>query len=99
MVNRSSFRREATELLFILPEELNHLQNVNLFTSPPWIASSFCTNQVFATIPGISGHDDLSALNLEKSLDHISSYQVDCTVGMVGLQQLSPQAPLLKQPL
>ena len=76
----SSFRRKATELSTILPEELSHRQVVNLFPSPPWLASSFCTNQVSSTIPGICGCDDPPTLNLEKSLEHILSYQVDYTI-------------------
>ena len=80
IATRSSFRRKATELLTILPEELSHRQVVNLFPSPPWLASSFCTNQVSSTIPGICGCDDPPTLNLEKNLEHILSYQVDYTI-------------------
>ena len=80
IATRSSFPCKATELSSILPKELNHCEGFNLFPSPPWLASSFCTNQVSSTIPGISGCGDPSALKLEKSLDHISLYQVDCTI-------------------
>ena len=80
IATRSSFPCKATELSSILPKELNDREGFNLFQSPPWLASSFCTNQVSSTIPGISGCGDPSALQLEKSLDHISLYQVDCTI-------------------
>ena len=40
----SSFCRKAIELSTILPEEISHRQVVNLFPSPRWLASSFCTN-------------------------------------------------------
>ena len=68
---RSSFRRKATKLSTILPEELSHRHVVSLFPSSPWIASSFCTNQVSSTMPSICDHDDPLALKLEKSLEYI----------------------------
>ena len=67
IATRSSFRRKATEISTILPEELSHWQVVNLFPSPPWLALSFCTNQVSSTISGISGRDDPPAHKLAKS--------------------------------
>ena len=107
IATRSSFRRKATEISTILPEELSHRQVVNLFPSPPWLASSFCTNQVPSTISGISGRDDPPAHKLAKSLEHICHIKLTTpsipTVqqvqaqGMVGLQQLSLWAPLPNQ--
>ena len=58
IATRFSFRRKATELSTILPEELSHCQVAKLFSSHPWLPSLFCTNQVSSTIPGISGRDD-----------------------------------------
>ena len=46
IATQSSFRCKATELSTILPEELSHRQVTNLFPSPPWLPSSFCTNQI-----------------------------------------------------
>ena len=89
IVTRSSFHCKATELPSILPEELNHSQDVNLFPSSPWLASLFCTDQVPSTIPGISGRNDPFTLRLEKNLDHISSYQVDCTIYTNGSTRAS----------
>ena len=80
IVNHSSFCCKATELSTILPEELSHLQVINLLPSPPWLASPFCTNQVCSTIPGISGRNDQPTHKLHKGLEHISSYQVDYTI-------------------
>ena len=80
IATRSSFSCKAIELSTILPQELSHSQVVNYFPSPPWLASSICTNQVSSTIPGICSHDDPPTHKLEKSLEHISSYQVDYTI-------------------
>ena len=55
---RYSFRRKSAKLLSILIEEFRHCQVFNLFPSPSWLASSFCTKQVYSTIPGISGRDN-----------------------------------------
>ena len=75
IVTRSRFRHKATELSSILSEKLSHHQIVNLFPSPPWLASSFCTNQVSSTIPGILDCDNAPALKSQKI-----SYQVDYTI-------------------
>ena len=85
IVTRSSFHCKATEFLSIFPEELSNRQDVNLLPSPLWLASSFCIKKAPFTIPGMSDHNDPSALKLEKSLDHITSYQVDYTIYNDGL--------------
>ena len=75
IVTRSSFRLKATELSSILSEKISHHQIAYLFPSPPWLASSFCTNQVSFTIPGILDCDNAPALKSQKI-----SYQVDYTI-------------------
>ena len=46
IATHSSFPHKATEPSSILPKELNHCQEVNFISSLPWVASSFCINQV-----------------------------------------------------
>ena len=77
IVSQCNFHHKATELSSIPPEELSHRQVINLFPSPPWLVSSFCTKQVSSTITGISGLDDPPVLKLKKNLGHTSLYQVD----------------------
>ena len=109
IATRSSFCLKATELSTILPEEFSHRLVVNLFPSPSRLGSSFCTNQVPSTIPGISGRDGPPAHKLEKSLEHMLSNQVDYTIHTDcsasagtrndGLQQLTLWDPLPNRPL
>ena len=56
------------------------MPNLNLFHSPAWLASLFCTRQIPTTIPGISDLVYPSLRKLQKTLDHRISYQVDCSI-------------------
>ena len=42
-----------------------------MFPSPSWLASLFCTNQVFSTVPGIFGRNDTPTHKLDKNLEHV----------------------------
>lgn len=73
IATHSSFRHKATEPSSILPKELNHCQDVNFISSLPWVASSFCINQVWSIHPGISGLNDPSALKVLSYLQFLKT--------------------------
>ena len=75
--NCSSFRRNAEELFFLLPPDLQHRQNVINFPSAPWQQSSSHEGRIATSVPGITGQGDYSNLRRRHSLTTTAPYQAD----------------------
>ena len=78
--SRSSFRRKAEELSYLLPPDLQHRQNIIHFPSPPWQQCSSHTGRISTSVPGITSRADDNNIKRQCSLSTIISYQADYVV-------------------
>ena len=62
------------ELAVALPEALNHCQQTEHFTIPPWVVDDSNNCTIHRSIPGISGRADSIDLKSQMSLTHIDNF-------------------------
>ena len=75
--NCSSFGQKAEELSTLLPQDLQHKQNIIHFPSLPWKQSSSHEGQISTSVLGITDRADDFNLRCQCSVTTIASYQAD----------------------
>ena len=75
--SRSNWRRKAIELAVALPEALNHRQQTDHFTIPPWVVDDSNNCTIHQSIPGISSCADSINLKSQMSISHIDNFGAD----------------------
>ena len=73
----SNWRRKAIELTVALPEALNHRQQTEHFTIPPWVVDDSDNYTIHQSIPGISSRADSIDLKSQMSITHIDNFGAD----------------------